>query len=254
MVAQDIAHRLDHRYGRAAGVAPQVHHPAVSGLVLGSDVLLKIGPTGLAKAVAAQPADVVIHHLAGDSGKDHRLPGHGELQLLVVPKDADGNLRSRFTGDEGGQGVGRAGLLDGGAVGGHDEVAGLQSGLLAGGVGGHAAHQQAVSRLLHHHADAHHIGTIHTALEVGVLLRRHVIGIGVPQGVGDLLDGGQGQDLFGDLVDVVLPEQIPGLVHRDGAGHGAQRQGQRQPQGRRAYRQFCFHGSSSPLPYQVIPL
>ena len=243
IVAQDVAHRLDHRRGRAAGVTAQVHHPAVGGLVLGGDVLLKVGPAGLAEAAAAQPADVVVHHLSGDGGEDHRLPGQGELQLPALPEDGDGDVGARLAGDEGGQGVGGAGLLDGGAVGGHDEVAYLELSPFGGGVRGDAADQQAVARLLYHDADTHHVGVAHVTLEGGILLRRHIVGVGIAQGVGDLLDGGQGQDLLRDLVDVVFPEHLPGLIHGDGAGHRAQRQGQRQHQGRRTYRQFSSHGS-----------
>ena len=84
LVAQEIAQGLDDGAAVAAGVAPQVHHPAVGLLVLFQNVLLKIVAGVLAEAGHLQPADMSVHHLAGGGGKDHLRPGHGGLQLLPV--------------------------------------------------------------------------------------------------------------------------------------------------------------------------
>ena len=156
-VAQHMAHRLHHRGGLAARIAPEIHHPAVRLLVLLGDIGLEIGAAVLAEAGALQPADVAVHHFAGDRGEHHFGACHIELRPGAVPLHGDGHPGAGLPPDQRGQRLGAAGLLHRDAVGGHNKIPDLQPGLRGGGIRGHAGDLQTVRGGLHHHTDPHHI-------------------------------------------------------------------------------------------------
>ena len=157
-----------------------------------------------------------VHHLAGGGGKDHLRPGHGSGEGLAVPQDGHLHVGAALAGDEQGQGLAAPGLLQGGAVYRHDGVPHPKAGLGRRRVGRHAGDHQALLAVARHDADAHHGGIAEGILKPLIFLRRHVVGVGIAQGVGDLLDGRQGQNLLVDGIDVALAQEVPGLLHGDG--------------------------------------
>ncbi len=77
--------------------------------------------------------------------------------------------------------------------------------------------------------------------ELLILLGGHVIGVGVAQSSQYLIQGVQGQDTLGDLVHIVVPQQLPGLVQGEGGG-GSGGQGEGEAESQQSGQKFMFHG------------
>ena len=112
-----------------------------------------------------------------------------ERALLAIPDHGDGDRGAGFPGDRA-TGVHVGG--HGNAVYGNDPVAGLKPRLHSGGVGKDGEDQVAVVKsIFHRGADAHHFLAVYRLVKGLILLRVHVIGVGIAQGSQNFVQGVQ---------------------------------------------------------------
>ena len=255
VVGQTVpAHHVDHdpvlkpaqREGHSrvgpTRIGAQVHHPevgVVSHLLQG--LPYRVGGGG-AEAVAGDVAHIPVHQLIGDNGDGDRLALQSKILLLpgAVEADGEGDGGARLPANQG-SGVHAGG--EGDAVHRQDAVPGGQSGLLSGGVVQDGQNlDSVVHSVLDGHANAHHRLAVHLIQEGLVLLRRHIYGVGVVQGLQNGLSGVQIQDLLWNLIHIVGLQQRAGVFRLQGGG-GESAQAESQGGGQQAGKNAVFHGS-----------
>ena len=120
---------------------------------------------------------------------------------------------------------------------------GGQPGLLSGGIVQDGQNlDSVVHRVLERHADSHHRLAVHLIQEGLVLLRRHIYGVGVVQGLQNGLSGVQIQNLLWNLIHIVGLQQRAGVFRLQGRG-GESAQAESQGGGQQAGKNAVFHGS-----------
>ena len=243
--AGEGAHRPDGRVHHAAAVAPEIHNPPVGLIPVSLQAVGEVLHRLAAEGVAVDVADVAVPQLGVGGGDGDGRPGEADGGALAVPQVGDGDLGARLTLQQAGHGVP---VLPGdiGSVHGGDQIPRLEA---AGGgrrVLIYPLNQQALPGNQGGDADAHQLGVRQGAAEQGVLLRGEILGIGVAQGLQHAGDGGMLQHLLRHVVNIVDIQQISGLFRGQGPGGGGEGQRQAQEQGQQAGAALSFHRKMPP--------